>query len=244
MAQQQADALALLAEAALAPRARSRRPGRALPGGGPCRRRGAGGSGAARPVRARGRGARSRGNVAAPGVRREPGGDAARRGRAHRGGRGPDADDSARIAARAPPPRPGLPLPGLRAAGSGRAITSIIGRRAARPRSRISRCSVAGITARCTRRAIRSIDSPTARFSSGDRMASCSPTSRRRPRCPPIRSRRSARSTTRRGSACTRARPARPGWASDWIWVTRSPSCIPWPTHSRDRHGESECRHR
>src|SRR6266545_725264 len=37
--------------------------------------------------------------------------------------------------------------------------------------TRASRCSVIGTTARCTRRAIRSSDSPTARFSSGDRTA-------------------------------------------------------------------------
>jgi hypothetical protein len=120
----------------------------------------------------------------------------------------------------------------------GQAITSIIGRTGAQPRSRTSRCSVAGTIALCTRRAIRSIDSPTARFSSGDRTASCSPTSRPRPRCPPIRSRRSGRSTTRRGSACTRGPRAHPGWASDLIWVTRSTSCIRWRTDSRDHPRE------
>lgn len=66
-AQQQADALGLLAESALHheldPGAR-----RALPGGRPCRRRGAGGSGQSRPIRAGGGGPRSRGNVAAPRV--------------------------------------------------------------------------------------------------------------------------------------------------------------------------------
>ena len=65
MAQQQADALALLAEAALDHGLDPGAPGEALPGGGPCRCRGARRSGSARPVRARGRGARSRGNVAA-----------------------------------------------------------------------------------------------------------------------------------------------------------------------------------
>ena len=116
MAQQQADALALLAEAALDHGLDPGAPGERYqvvvhvdaavladpeqPG---------------QSVLEDGR-ARFRGNVAAPGVRREPRGDAARRGRAHRGGRGPDPDDSAGIAARAPPSGPGLPLPGLRAA--------------------------------------------------------------------------------------------------------------------------------
>jgi hypothetical protein len=59
-------------------------------------------------------GAGGRGNVPAPGVRREPGGDAPRRRRAPVGDRGPDPDDSPRLAAGAPPSGPGLPLPGLR----------------------------------------------------------------------------------------------------------------------------------
>src|SRR2546425_1889153 len=49
-----------------ASRARSRRPGGALPGGGPCRRSGAGRSGPAGPVCPRGRHTRFRGNVPAP----------------------------------------------------------------------------------------------------------------------------------------------------------------------------------
>src|SRR5438477_1964178 len=56
---------------------------------------------------------RFRGNVPAPGVRREPGGDAPRRGRARRRDRRPDADDPAGVAAGAAPPGPRLPLPGL-----------------------------------------------------------------------------------------------------------------------------------
>ena len=110
------------------------------------------------------------------------------------------------------------------------------------PRSRTSRCSVADITARCTRKAIRSIDSLTARSASGDRTAGCYPRSRRRPLYLPIRSRPFERSTTRRGSACTRGRPARPGWGSAWMWSTRSTCCIPWPTHSRARPGERAAR--
>ena len=115
MAQERADALALLMEAAL---------DHGLDPGAPGERyqvvvhvdaAGAGGPGPARPIRARGRGARSRGNVAAPGVRREPGGDAARRGWPHRGGRSTDPDDSPGAAARASPPRPRLSLPGLQA---------------------------------------------------------------------------------------------------------------------------------
>ena len=51
-----------------APRPRSRRPGRALPSGGPCRRSGARRSGSTGPVRSRGRRPRSRGNVPSPGV--------------------------------------------------------------------------------------------------------------------------------------------------------------------------------
>src|SRR3989442_14742044 len=50
-------------------------------------------------------------NAAAPGVRREPRGDAARRGRAAPGSRGSGPDDSPRAAARPPPPGLGPPPP-------------------------------------------------------------------------------------------------------------------------------------
>src|SRR5436190_24387630 len=55
--------------------------------------------------------ARSSWNVAAPGVRREPGGDAARRRRAPAGDRRADPDDSPGVTAGAPSPRPRLSLP-------------------------------------------------------------------------------------------------------------------------------------
>ena len=54
------------------------------------------------------------------------------------------------------------------------------------------------------------------------------------PRCPPILSRSSGRSTTRKGFASTRGRPARAGSGSAWIWSGRSTCSIPWPS-PRDR---------
>src|SRR5439155_13069008 len=99
----------------LAPGPRSRRAGRALPGGGARRRACAGRPRSARAVRPGGRDARLRGDVAAAGVRREPGGDAPGRRRAHRRDRRPEAHDPPGVAAGAAAPGPGLPLPGLRA---------------------------------------------------------------------------------------------------------------------------------
>ncbi len=127
---------------------------------------------------------RSRGNVAAPGVRREPRRHAARRGRARGRGRRPHADDPAGVAARAAASGPRLPLPRAAECGSARAITSVTGRPAARRCSPISRCSAGGITAACTKTAIRSSDSPTARSNSGVRTGACCPMSRLRRRCP------------------------------------------------------------
>ncbi len=95
-------------------RPRHRRAGGALPGGGPRRCPRAGRSGSARPVGPRGRRARFPGNVPAPGVRRQPGDDAARRGWPSGGDRGPDTDDSPRLTAGAAPSGPELPLPWLR----------------------------------------------------------------------------------------------------------------------------------
>jgi hypothetical protein len=168
---QLADALALLAETALH---RSRSPGRAVPGGSPRRCRGAGGSGATRPIRA-GRGEpRSRGNIPAAGVRREPGDDAARRGGADRGGRSPGARFPRRCGGRC---SIGTGAAASRDApsGSGRGITCGTGRRAARPRWRTSRYSVAAITARCTRRATSSSVGPTGPSTSDGRTARALP---------------------------------------------------------------------
>src|SRR6267142_2847116 len=94
-------------------RNRSRRPGRALPGRGPRRRSGAGGRGCARAVGPRRRRARSRRNVPAFGVRREPRGDATRSGWPDPRSRCPDANHSAGAAARAASSRSRMPLPGL-----------------------------------------------------------------------------------------------------------------------------------
>ncbi len=85
---------------------------------------------------------RSRRNVAAAGVRCESRRDVPRRGRARRGSGSADADDSAGVAARAPPSRQGLPLPGLRALPGRGASRAPLGRRrphhALEPRAAVS----------------------------------------------------------------------------------------------------------
>jgi hypothetical protein len=73
-------------------------------------------------------------------------------------------------------------------------------------------------------------------------MAGPCPTSRSRPRCLPIRSKRSVSSMTRRGSVSTRGRRARAGWGSAWMWAGRSGSCIPWPREEWDPQGEDRPR--
>ena len=104
--------------------------------------------------------ARSRGNVAAAGVRREPGGDAACRGRAGGGSRRPDAHDSAGAAAGPAAPGQDLPLPGLqcpdrrgasRAALGPRGPDQTIEPRVALP-SASSRGARGGLSARATTR--------------------------------------------------------------------------------------------
>ena len=70
------------------------------------------------------------------------------------------------------------------ACGSDRAITSAIGRREAPPRCRISPCSAAGTTAQSTRRALRSSDCPMARSGSAVRMAGSFPRYHPLQRCP------------------------------------------------------------
>ncbi len=139
MAQQQADALALLAETALHQGLDPEAPGERYQGHRPRRCSRPGGCRRARPVRPRGRHTRFLGNVSPAGVRREPRGDAARCGRANRRSGRADAHDSARAVA----------------SGSARAITSVTGPTAGRRHSRTSRCCVGVITAPCTRRATR-----------------------------------------------------------------------------------------
>src|SRR5437762_2430942 len=99
MAQQQADALALLAETALHHGIDPGAPGERYQ--------------VVVHVGPRGRRTRSSWHVPAPGVRRQPGGDATRPGRPSRGGRCANPDDSPSATPGAPPPRPRLPLPGL-----------------------------------------------------------------------------------------------------------------------------------
>ena len=178
--------------------------------------------------------ARFRGNVAAPGLRREPGGHAPRRGRARAGGRSPDPDDSAGASAGAAPSGPELSLPGLPACGSGRAITCATGPRAAPPRCRTSRCCAAAITARSTKRATRSIAStrrrapvPTAGWPAATRGAAACRSARA------IRCERCGRGTPRGDFGSTRARRARAGWASAWTSAGRSTCCILEPSGPR-----------
>jgi hypothetical protein len=80
---------------------------------------------------------------------------------------------------------------------------------------RTSRCSVAGITGRCTRRATRSRGYPTGRSSSGGRTAVRYPRCRWRPRCPKTLSKCSGRVTMRRAFMSTRGPPAPAGLGSD-----------------------------
>jgi hypothetical protein len=128
MEQQQADALALVVETA-SPWNGSRRPGRALSGGGPRRRASAGRCRGAGPVGARGRRARSRGNVSAPGVRRQPRGDATRCRWPNHGGWRPYTDDPAGAEARASASRRRLSLSRLQSTVRPRASHPPLGAR-------------------------------------------------------------------------------------------------------------------
>jgi hypothetical protein len=92
--------------------------------------------------------------------------------------------------------------------GSDRAITSVTGRRAALPRSATSSCYAAAITTRSMKRATGSLEDPTARSTSVGRMAARSRRCRPRPRYPRIRFVRSARSLPRWDFGSTRERRA------------------------------------
>jgi len=183
-------------------RARSRRPGRAVPGGGPRRRPGAGRSGPAGPVGPEGY-SRFRGNVPAVGVRRQrvvmrhdEVGRLVEIGARTRtippacGGRSTIGDQGCRF-----PGCNGHFTQGhhLRhwAHGGPTTLSNLT-------------CSVAGIIGPCTRRVIRSRAYPTAPSSSGDRTATRCPRCRCLPWCPRIRSRLSSASR-RAGPSCHRA---------------------------------------
>ena len=109
-----------------------------------------------------------------------------------------------------------------------RVITSATGPTAGQPRSRTWRCSVAVITARCTRRVIRWSDSPTASSSSGARTAGRCPKFRLGHTWRTIPSTFCARGTRRRGCGSTHARRCRVGWGNAWTWAGRSTSCTRW----------------
>jgi hypothetical protein len=110
-----------------------------------------------------------------------------------------------------------------------RGITCVTGPLGAPRRSRTSRSCVAGTIAPSTRTATSWRERPMARSTSGGPTAGCSPRSRPRRQCPLIRSPSFAPSMRRRGSGSTRARRARAGWGSGWMWAGRSTCCIPWP---------------
>ena len=212
--QQQADALALW------PRRRSitsSTPGRRASGtrSWSSGRRSPRGSGPARAVGA-GRGpARFRGNVPAAGVRREPSGDAPRRGRARGGDRGPNADDTPRVAASAAPSGPELPLPGLPVrAGQGHHV---------RHWAQGGPTTLSNLALLCRRhhRAVHEEGYQVERGPDGV-LQFRRPDGRPLPEVPPAATvpadpaRPSARGTRRRGSTFTRARDSPSGWGSAW----------------------------
>ena len=95
------------------------------------------------------------------------------------------------------------------------------GPRAAPPRCQTSCCCAAATIALCTKRDIRSIESPTASFDFGARMVESFPTSCHLLRCQTTRPRRRERGTLPTACGWTRGRPRRDGAASDWTSVGR-----------------------
>ena len=106
-------------------------------------------------------------------------------------------------------------------AASAKGTTSGTGPRAAPPHCQTSCCCAAATIALCTKRDIRSIESPTASFDFGARMVGSFPTSRRLLRCQTTRPRRRERRTLPTACGWTRGRPRRDGAASDWTSVGR-----------------------
>ena len=107
-------------------------------------------------------------------------------------------------------------------------------------RSRTSPCSVAATTAPSTRRATSSLAGRTVSFSSAARTADSCPRCRGRGRCPAILSPPSALVTMRRGWSCTRGPRCRVGWGSAWTWAGRSTSCIPSRAMGAPQTGERD----
>jgi hypothetical protein len=110
-----------------------------------------------------------------------------------------------------------------------RDITCVTGRREAPPRSPTWPCSVAATTTPSTRAATSSIESPTAPFGSAGRTAGFCPTSRLHATFPRMSWRSCEPGTTPRGCAYTRGRPRAVGSGSRWTWAGRSTSCIRSP---------------
>ena len=120
---------------------------------------------------------------------------------------------------------------GSRAAGChlARAITSATGRTAVPRRSRISHCSVVVTTARSTKRATTLSVKPMESYAFAGRTAGRCPTSRLRLRCRPIPSAPYEPATMDTGFSCTRAQRCRAGSESGWTLATRSTSFTHWP---------------
>ena len=116
-----------------------------------------------------------------------------------------------------------------------RAITFAIGPTEAPPRCPISRCCVAAITARCTKRVISWSDRLMESSASADRMAGLCRKFRRPRWCRATPSTRCERHTTLKGSTFTRGRRCPAGWESAWMSPMRSTSCIRWPVIGRGR---------
>jgi hypothetical protein len=131
---------------------------------------------------------------------------------------------------------------GSRAPGGGapaprrpEARISSTGRTAGRPGWTTWRCCVAGTTGPSTRRATGSCARPTGRSASARRRGGPFPRRRRRRPCPPTQRRRSSRPTGDRAWRSMRGRRAPRGTASGSISAGRSTSCTPRPIEARTR---------
>ena len=150
-----------------------------------------------------------RGTVPAPGLRCEPGPDAARSGRAGGRDRRPHPHDSPRAAARATPSRPDVSLPGLRGAGRRGPPCAALGEQRPDHADQLDPALPGAIIARCTRRATRSNTVRRAPSDSADRTAGSYPPCPGRDAFRMIRSRHYELRAARKRRASTRARRVR-----------------------------------